>query len=109
MTPTTGITTPLTLDEATDKLAQLRVLRAKVDAEIEAVAKVIAVAERPKITRRSRYVEPECGTESGYQRHRYKGERCPACVRGHAEHQRDAEAARKALLERIIDTAGGAA
>lgn len=100
----------MTPEEAREKLARLQALSKQVDAEIKALAKTIALSERPRLTRRSRYVEPECGTESGYQHHRYKGEtKCPACIRGHAEHQRDAAAARRALLDRIIDSAGGAA
>lgn len=100
----------LTTEQAKEKLAALKTLRVKVDREIEALAKLIAADERPKVRRRSRHIEPECGTESGYQRHRYKGEaKCPACLRGHAAHVKDAEAARRALLERVIDSVGGAA
>ena len=44
-----------------------------------------------KRSRRSSKIAPECGTESGYQRHRYVGEEADdACKIAHAEHNREA-------------------
>lgn len=75
-----------TLDQ---RLAELRELRGRIDAEIRAVKTEIA-ASKPKRTYRPRHVVPPCGSESAYQRHRTRGEVADrACLDAHAAHERD--------------------
>ena len=54
-----------------------------------------------EVTRvRPRTVVPECGTESGYQRHRARREDCARCRAAHAKHEREkAHARRLAQIE----------
>lgn len=42
----------------------------------------------PREPRRPKAVVPECGTETGYQRHRGRGEKCEPCRLAHNEHNR---------------------
>ena len=73
------------------RLARLTFLRARIDAEIRELA-----GEVP-LVRRSKKNPPPCGTESGYQRHRYYGEtRCEACKAAHRLHNRAKYLARAA-------------
>lgn len=52
--------------------------------------------------RRSRYTPAQCGTESGYQRHRYVREQaCDACRLAHNHHERISAARRR--VERARD------
>lgn len=76
-----------------DKLTELK---SQVDAEMLVLADEIANHGIPStMRRRSRFEVPECGTESGYQRHRREREKCPACTVAHREHERIASARRK--------------
>lgn len=69
-----------------EKVDALLALSAKVDAEIIAILREMN-GEPPK--RRSRYVIPECGTESAFQRHHYYGEDIDeACREAHRLHER---------------------
>jgi hypothetical protein len=68
------------------RLAELQRLHRATEAEMSRVARKLA-AERGR-KKRSRYDIPECGTESGYQRHRHRGEECALCRRAHADHNR---------------------
>lgn len=83
-----------TLEERLDELERLL---DKVDQEIRRVA--FAIKSEPKSTKRSRYVVPDCGTESGYQRHHFRGEKCDECRVAHAKHTAQA-ARRRRLLAR---------
>lgn len=94
-----------TTEEVLAKIARLRELRDQTDAELDKWARLVAYRERPKVERRSRLIDPECGTESGYQRHRYRGEKCDECKAAHAAHEKDAAVARRMLLDDIIDGA----
>lgn len=110
-------TVPTTLDEVRaeqERLEQVRLdlLRARfneliaqrdaIDAELLVLADEIHGYGTPTTRRRrSRHEVPECGTESGYQRHRHRGETCDPCKAAHAEHQRINEARRK--LARLTD------
>lgn len=79
------------------RLVDLRDLRRRVDAEIRKTRAAIADQKPPSKPRRSRYVIPECGTESAYQRHRTRGEQADrACLDAHAAHERERSAMRRA-------------
>ena len=84
-----------TLDQ---RLAALRDLRRRVDAEIARVETAIA-DERTEAQRqrRSRHDRPACGTEAAYQWHRYREDRvtCGACRAAHSRHVTDWRAARR--------------
>lgn len=103
MTPT------ITAEEAAEQLAKLRTLRMKLEAEMNALAGVIDRAEattRASRLRRSRREIPPCGTESGYQRHRYYKEvRCDECKAAHAEHTAIRFAEKQARLRAIKNAA----
>lgn len=71
------------------RLRKLFDLRDRIDTEI------LALTKTPR-QRRSRKVIPPCGTETGYQRHRYHNETCERCKRAHAAHQRAKSMKRKA-------------
>lgn len=71
------------------RIAELLKLRDRLDAEL-----VRLMPTNPAV-RRSRKVPPRCGTESGYQRHRYLGETCDDCKRAHADHERAAAIIRR--------------
>lgn len=61
------------------RLQRLTFLRWRIDAEIR------ALAGEPPLRKRSKKNPPTCGTESGYQRHRYYGEtRCEPCKTAHS-------------------------
>ena len=78
----------------------LLTLRARVDAQI--VATLGRINHEPP-RRRSKFVTPECGTETAYQRHRYTSDTatderrvtCPPCVEAHRLHERIQYAQRK--------------
>lgn len=53
------------------RLRELKVLRAKVANEIAAVELRLIAAENATRQRRSRFAKPPCGTDTGYQWHRY--------------------------------------
>lgn len=72
------------------RMGELLKLRDKIDAELCRL-----IPAQPGI-RRSRKVDPPCGTETGYQRHRYRGEKCDDCKRAHADHERAAAIVRRA-------------
>lgn len=61
------------------RLIELERLRREVEREIRRLTTVLATRKR-----RSRKIVPDCGTETGYQRHRYRGEDCADCKRAHA-------------------------
>ena len=109
--------------EARDRkrLRELTELRRRIDAEIadlrdqmhdrkerERIAKILSLAPPP---RRSRKVPPDCGTESGYQHHKYlsrkgegewpllKDDPC-GCRAAHARHE-----ARRAERRRLEESA----
>lgn len=100
-----------TLKQLTDDLEELRTrraneikrrmealtdLRKRVDDELLVLADEAMTADIPGQTRRSRFVTPECGTETGYQRHRTRSETCEECKAAHAAHER-VKAARRRL------------
>lgn len=81
-----------------ERLEKLRALRAKVADEV--TREEIALGIRR--TRRSRHVRPDCGTEAGYQWHRYRAKKDPVghpwplppddpcgCREAHAKQWRD--------------------
>jgi hypothetical protein len=79
---------------ADQRLRDLLALRAQVDREIAATKERLDV-DRPRV-RRSRHVQPPCGTPEGYQWHRYnqpdqwplpKSDPC-GCRAAHAADQR---------------------
>lgn len=66
------------------RLLELLRLQRRVGSEIAAVVE----RKTPSNVRRSRYEIPPCGSESAYQRHRYRGEdRDDACKLGHARYE----------------------
>lgn len=69
-----------------ERVDQLLTLRAKVEAQIRhELAKIAAEPQR----KRSRFVVPECGTESAFQRHHHFGEPIDAqCRDAHRLHER---------------------
>lgn len=77
------------------RLDTLVTRRGKIDAEIDELRELLGLTGR----RRSRLVPPECGTESGYQRHRHYSEKCDDCRAAHAAHER----ARVARLRDLED------
>lgn len=100
-------TRPATVPIGT-RLAQMYALRARLDQEISAAEKLAGVEAQRK-NRRSRHEIPKCGTETAYQRHRYRGERLdPAtdecgCVAAHNEHNRLRVQERKLRIRRAIN------
>lgn len=94
----------LTEAEARDRLARLRELRTKLDAEADSLARMVA-GRQSASRRRSRHIRPDCGTEDGYQWHRYRGEKCEPCRVAHAAHNRQQQRARRAQLDAIIEGA----
>jgi hypothetical protein len=84
------------LTELRERFAKLEVLRANIDTELLVLADEIEHFGRPLSgRRRPRGETPECGTESGYQWHRHRGEACEACKVAHRHHERIASARRK--------------
>jgi hypothetical protein len=66
------------------RLLELLRLQRRVGSEI---ASVVERKSAPTV-RRSRYEIPPCGSESAYQRHRYRGEeRDHACKLGHSRYE----------------------
>ncbi len=78
------------IQTAEQRIAELLKLRDRIDAELGRLMPHNAPV------RRSRKVLPQCGTESGYQRHRYLGETCDECRQAHASHERAASILRRA-------------
>lgn len=72
-----------------ERAAELLRLRAKVDEELIRLARTIDTSKR-----RSKFDVPECGSETGYQRHRYLGEKCDECRVAHNAHEKAARAIR---------------
>ena len=73
MTPSTDPAARLIeLDRLAEKIARER-------------RRLLAIAPRD---RRSRHDIPPCGTETGYQRHYWRGEDCEPCRVAHAAHNR---------------------
>lgn len=81
-----------------ERLEKLLTLKAKVTVEIDEEQAALGIRRR----RRSRHVRPECGTEAGYQWHRYQAKKDPAnhpwplppgdpcgCREAHAQRYRD--------------------
>lgn len=86
----------LHLRQLKDRFEKLTALKAQVEAELLVLADDITNYGTPdNRRRRSRFEAPECGTESGYQAHRRKGETCESCKVAHREHERIAAARRK--------------
>lgn len=78
------------------RLNDLILLQRKIDKEIDRlVDQWEADRATPDRKRRPRNVKPDCGTESGYQAHRYRGEDCDECREAHAAYERVAAAARR--------------
>ena len=71
------------------RIAKLFELRDRIDTEIERLSK-------GKRKRRHKDDVPPCGTETGYQRHRYRGEKCDPCTAAHAAYNRARYRERKA-------------
>lgn len=73
----------------TARLDALLERREKLNAEIRELRHILGGGTEPG-KRRSPNVEPACGTESAYQRHRYRGEPADdACRLAHNEHNRE--------------------
>lgn len=71
------------------RMRELQRLQASIDAEVRRVASLMRASRQ----RRSRREVPPCGTESAYQRHRYRGEeKDAACLLAHSWHERDRKA-----------------
>lgn len=81
-----------------ERLEKLLTLKAKVCLEIDQEESALGIRRR----RRSRHVRPDCGTEEGYQWHRYQAKKDPAnhpwplpaddtcgCREAHAKRWRD--------------------
>lgn len=84
------------LRELQKRFTQLQTLRKNIDTELLVLADEIEhIGAAPASRRRSRHDRPECGTESGYQAHRYRGETCEDCKAAHRHHERVAAARRK--------------
>lgn len=80
-------------------------LRKRIDDELLVLADEADHVDTPNPNRRrSRHILPECGTESGYQRHRRLKEACEPCKIAHANHERI-----KAAQRRLNKMTGGAA
>jgi hypothetical protein len=90
-----------------ERLAKMYALRARLDEEIAAEEKLIG-AEAHRKSRRSKFDVPPCGTEAGYQRHRYRGERLDAendpcgCIAGHAAYNRARSRERRLRIRRAV-------
>jgi hypothetical protein len=84
--------------EISDRIDELTALRRRIDDEILILAAEGETIDDGTGTRRSRHVVPDCGTESGYQRHRHRGEDCEPCKAAHATHER-VKAARRRLRQ----------
>ena len=56
-----------------ERLAKLLTLKTKVSVEIDREESALGIRRR----RRSRHIRPECGTEAGYQWHRYQAKKDP--------------------------------
>jgi hypothetical protein len=90
-----------------ERLAKMYALRARLDEEIAAEEKLAAVPAS-KRRRRSRYDVPPCGTESAYQRHRYRGERLDTatdpcgCVAAHRAHNTARRRERRLRIRRAV-------
>ena len=92
-------------NELRRRIDELVALRKRIDTELAVLVDEIEHVEVPSIhRRRSRLQTPDCGTESGYQRHRHRGESCDDCKAAHAEHER-----LKSARRRLARMAGGAA
>ena len=76
------------------RLIELANLHRKIEDEIRRVSRL--VDGEMATSRRSPRDVPACGTETGYQRHRYRGETCDECRVAHAAHNRAADARRRA-------------
>lgn len=82
--------------EIRHRIEQLQALRARIDTELLVLLDEVDNVDIPGTQRRRpRHVIPECGTESGYQRHRRLKEKCDECKAAHANHARIAAARRK--------------
>lgn len=57
-----------------ERLQKLLTLKTKVNLEIDQEESALGIRRR----RRSRHERPECGTEAGYQWHRYQAKKDPA-------------------------------
>lgn len=75
----------MTIELVDQRIARLVALRDRIDAELIALDGWRSSQPR---RRRSPRVVPPCGTESGYQRHRWYGETCDACRLAHNAHER---------------------
>lgn len=78
------------------RLNELAKLRDRIDAEVRRLHAQMVRTPKP-ITRRSRHTMPDCGTESGYQRHYRLGEKCEPCKVAHAAHTAEAHRRRRLL------------
>lgn len=92
-----------------ERLAKMYALRERLDAEIAAEERLAGVeAQKRKRTRRSRYDVPPCGTESAYQRHRYRGERLDTetdpcgCIAAHRAHNTARRRERRLRIRRAV-------
>lgn len=94
------------LRELQKRFVKLQTLRKNIDTELLVLTDEIEnIGSTPAARRRSRYDVPECGTESGYHRHRRLGESCEECKQAHRDHERVAAARRK--LRRLAERSKG--
>lgn len=78
------------------RIEDLIALRNRIDDELLVLADEAQGVDIPgTMRRRPRHVVPECGTESGYQRHRTHGETCDECKAAHSAHERVKSAQRR--------------
>lgn len=77
------------------RIWELMALRERIDTEIAALEQAVIAEVAALKLAQARMQEPLCGTESGYTRHRRKGEpTCAGCRRAKAEAERRRVAAR---------------
>jgi hypothetical protein len=72
------------------RLETLEERRIRIEAEIDEIKHLLG------ITRLRRSDPAPCGSEQGYQRHHYRGEKCDECKRAHAAYERSRRAKREA-------------
>jgi hypothetical protein len=95
-----------------ERLATLHELRSKVDAEIVAIERAIAVEqERARLLAREETLRRKvnrkvalCGTPSGYYRHRrtLAEPACEDCLRAHRQAERDRARRRKLKMTEVV-------
>lgn len=91
-----------------ERIGELDKLRRRIDDEIAILMAELSETEAQckQARRRSPLTIPECGTETGYQRHRNRGEKCVECRAAHAAHNRAEDARRR--IARVTSEQGAA-